>query len=274
MKLVEGKYALITGGGTGIGFGIAQRLLEQGANVLIVGRREDVLADAIKRLLELVPGAPVKYQCCDITNEEEVAAAVAKACGADGKLDICVTNAGSGFPTPILEASADAWKFCCELNILGTALCIKHAAKAMQKEGGAIITISSVAGSKVAKWMAPYSTTKAAVEMLTKCAATELAPFNIRVNCIAPGYVLTEATDENFDEGFKQQCLDHSLLDRPGKPEEQGDAVLYLASDMGKWVTGQVLGVCGGLSVAVGEDFESLNRLMYGDEFMDACLPK
>lgn len=275
MGLVEGKHALITGGGTGIGFGIAQRLLEQGAaKVLIVGRREDVLQDAVGRLQEAVPDAPVESRVCDITDEEQVAAAVLAAADSEGQLDICVANAGSGFPAPVLEATVDAWRFCCELNIVGTAMCIKHAARAMKQKGGSIITISSVAGSKVQKWMAPYSATKAAVEMLTRCAAVELAPFGIRVNCIEPGFVATESTGEHLSDDLKAQCLDHTLLSRPGQVLEQGDAVLYFASDMGRWVTGQTLGVCGGMSVPVGEDFEQLNRSLYGDPVMDTCLGK
>jgi NAD(P)-dependent dehydrogenase (short-subunit alcohol dehydrogenase family) len=275
MGLVEGKYALITGGGTGIGFGIAQRLLEQGAaKLLIVGRREDVLAHAVRRLKEAVADAPVAFRVCDITDEDQVAAAVQEAADAEGQLDICVANAGSGFPAPVLEATVDAWRFCCELNIVGTAMCIKHAARAMKQKGGSIIAISSVAGGKVQKWMAPYSTTKAGLEMLTRCAAVELAPFDIRVNCIEPGYVATEATGEHLSDDLKTQCLDHTLLRRPGDVLEQGDAVLYFASDMGKWVTGQTLGVCGGMSVSVGEDFEQLNRTLYGDTVMDACLGK
>lgn len=272
MGLVSGQFALITGGGTGIGFGVARRLLEQGAaGVLIVGRREDVLEEAASRLKEIVADAPVDYRVCDITDEAQVEAAVAAASDENGQLDICVANAGSGFPAPILHSSADGWRFCCELNIIGTAMCIKHAGNAMKQRGGSIITISSVAGSKVQKWMAPYSTTKAALEMMTRCAAVELAPFEIRVNCIEPGYVETEATSDHLSAGLKAQCLDHTLLRRPGDVLEQGDAVLYFASQMGRWVTGQILGVCGGMSVPVGEDFEDLNRQLYGDDVMNDC---
>jgi len=155
-----------------------------------------------------------------------------------------VANAGSGYPGPILDASLDAWQFRCELKIVGTATCIKHAALSMQKHGGgSIITISSVGGSKVEKWMAPYSTSKTGLEMLTKCAAVELAPFQIRVIRIAPGYIETGAL---------------------------ADAVVYLSAARGKWVMGQILSVCGGMSIPQGDDFEELKRMMYGDELMDS----
>lgn len=269
---VAGKRALVTGGGTGVGFGCAQRLLERGARVLIVGRRDDVLGEAVERLKTIVPDAEASLQVCDITVEDEVISAIHTAAG-DGGLDILVANAGSGYPGPILEAPVDAWKFCCELNIVGTATCIKHAARSMKDHGGgSIITISSVGGSKVEKWMAPYSTSKAGLEMLTRCAAVELAPFQIRVNSIAPGYIKTEALADNFSEEFLAGLVERTPLGRAGDPQEVGDAVVYLSSDMGKWVTGQVFSVCGGMSIPQGDDFEELNRMMYGDEVMDACM--
>ena len=273
MQLV-GRRALVTGGGTGVGFGCAQRLLEHGARVLIVGRRDDVLEEALGRLRALVPDGEISFQICDITVEDEVIAAVGTAAG-EGGLDILVANAGSGYPGPILEAPVDAWQFCCELNIVGTATCIKHAALSMKDHGGgSLVTISSVGGSKVEKWMAPYSTTKAGLEMLTRCAAVELAPFQIRANCIAPGYIDTESISDNFSDAFIADLVAQTPLGRPGTPQEVGDAVVYLSADSGKWVTGQVLGVCGGMMVPQGQDFEELNRMMYGDEVMDAVTGK
>ena len=268
------RRALVTGGGTGVGFGCAQRLLKHGAEVLIVGRRDDVLEDALGRLTKAVPNAKVSAQVCDITEEQDVISAVNAAAG-DGGLDILVANAGSGYPGPILEAPIDAWQFCCELNIVGTAMCIKHAARSMKNHGGgSIITISSVAGEKVEKWMAPYSTTKAGLNMLTKCAAVELAPFNIRVNCISPGYIDTEALRDNMSPEFLQGLVDHTPLGRAGQPEEVGDAVVYLSADSGKWITGNVMYVCGGMGIAQGDDFEEICRVMLGDEVMDDVMGK
>jgi NAD(P)-dependent dehydrogenase (short-subunit alcohol dehydrogenase family) len=122
--------------------------------------------------------------------------------------------------------------------------------------------------------MAPYSTSKAGLEMLTRCAAIELAPFQIRVNSIAPGYIDTEAISDNFSEEFIHGLVAHTPLGRAGAPEEVGDAVVYLSADTGKWVTGQVLSVCGGMSIPQGDDFEELNRMMYGDELMDSVTGK
>ena len=265
MGLVSNKAALVTGGGTGLGLGVARRLLEEGAQVLIVGRREDVLQSAQQTLAQAVPGGDIRYRVCDITQESDVAAAVEDA-SVDGALDILVANAGSGFPGPILELDADAWNYCCQLNILGTALCIKHAGKAMRERGGSIVTISSTSASYHDTWMAPYGATKAALEHLTKTAALELATFNIRVNSIAPGYIPTPGTEDHFSDELRQSCVDRTPLPAGGLPEDIGNAVLFLGSEMGKWVTGQVVGIDGGLNVPRGSNFAELAVQIFGDE--------
>ncbi len=271
MDMVKGQYALVTGGGTGIGFGVAQRLLEQGAaSVLIVGRREEVLVNAVQRLKEMVPGAEVSYQTCDITNEQDVADAVAAAADNDGQLDIMVSNAGSGSsPAPLLSASVEDWRFCTELNIVASAMCIKHAGRAMRKKGGSIITISSTAGTFNDLCMAPYGSTKAGLEHLSKCAARELGRFNIRVNSVAPGYVPTEGMGDAIPQGIRDGCVERTPLERPGKPQDIGDAVVYLSSAMANWVTGQVIGVDGGLNMHPGTDWSELAQFIVGEESME-----
>lgn len=267
MKLTENKTALVTGGGTGLGYGITRRLLQEGAEVLIVGRREEVLSDAVSRLENEVKDATVDFQVCDITQEDDVKAAVATA-AKNGVLDILVANAGSGFPGPILELDAEAWNYCCQLNIVGNALCIKHAAKAMKDNGGSIITISSTSGSYHDSWMAPYGATKAGLEHLSKTAALELASFNIRVNSIAPGYVPTPGTEDHFSEQLKSDCVERTPLAKAGQPEDIGNAVVFLCSDLGTWVTGQIIGIDGGLNIPRGTDFGDLATMIYGEEAM------
>ena len=271
---LKDKTILVTGGGTGIGYGCTSLLLQEGAKVTIAGRRDEVLQEALERLKKEVKGAQVQAITCDITDEEQVKAAIEFA--TDGaSLDVLVANAGSGAPGPILELDADAWRYCCDLNVTGSALCIKWAAKSMQKaQSGSIITISSTAGTKVEKFMAPYSSSKAALEMLTRCAAVELAPFKIRVNCIQPGYVITESTRDFFADSLKESCLTHTPLGRAGLPEDIANGVIYLASSMSEWVTGQVFGIDGGMNVPIGEDFTSMVRSLYGDAVTDAALNK
>jgi NAD(P)-dependent dehydrogenase (short-subunit alcohol dehydrogenase family) len=270
-RLLVGRKALVTGGGTGVGRGIAHRLLQHGARVTLAARRVDVLESAAEGLRSEVEGAQVGIQRCDITVEEDLAAAVAAA-APDGQLDIAVANAGSGAPGPILALGSEPWRFASDLNILGTALTIKQAALAMTERGGSIVAISSVEGFKIAKYMAPYTVTKAAVESLVRCAALELAPFQIRVNCIQPGYVPTEAVKLAFEEEETEQLVEMTPLRRSGRAEEIGDAVTYFSAASGAWVTGQVLAVDGGMLLPEGVSFERLCRKIYGDEVMDRCI--
>jgi NAD(P)-dependent dehydrogenase (short-subunit alcohol dehydrogenase family) len=271
-RLLEGRTALVTGGGTGVGFGIARRLLQHGARVTLAARRVDVLESAAERLRSEIDAAQVGTRQCDVSIEEDLVAAVASAAAPDGRLDIAVANAGSGAPGPILALGSEAWRFANDLNILGTALTIKQAALAMQERGGSIVAISSVEAFKVAKYMAPYSVTKAAVEALVRCAALELAPFEIRVNAIQPGYVPTEGTALAFNEEEAEQLVEMTPLRRSGRAEEIGDAVVYFSAESGAWVTGQVLAVDGGMVIPEGVSFEKLCRKIYGDELMDRCV--
>ncbi len=271
-RLLEGRTALVTGGGTGVGLGIARRLLQHGARVTLAARRVDVLESAAERLRSEIDAAQVGTRQCDVSVEDDLVAAVASAAAPDGRLDIAVANAGSGAPGPILALGSEAWRFANDLNILGTALTIKQAALAMQERGGSIVAISSVEAFKVAKYMAPYSVTKAAVEALVRCAALELAPFEIRVNAIQPGYVPTEGTALAFNEEEAAQLVEMTPRRRSGRAEEIGDAVVYFSAESGAWVTGQVLAVDGGMVIPEGVSFEKLCRKIYGDELMDRCV--
>jgi NAD(P)-dependent dehydrogenase (short-subunit alcohol dehydrogenase family) len=272
MGLFDGCTALVTGGGTGIGRGCARRLLEQGARVTLAARRLDVLEGAAEELRVQVRGAKVSVAKCDVTVEKEVEAAVRMAADATGRLDIAVANAGCGVPGPILALKSVHWRFANDLNILGTALTIKHAGLAMKARGGSIVAISSVNGVMVSKYMAPYSVSKAGLEMLVRCAAIELAPFRIRVNCIQPGYVPTEGTQMAYEASEIHELLEKTPLERPGHPEEIGDGVVYFSAPSGAWVTGQVLAIDGGMSISLGESVERLCRTLHGNALMDECV--
>ena len=265
---LKGKTALITGGATGIGFGVAQAFALRGAKVVIAGHVPEQMEEGLARLQQEFPEADIRQFVCDVTQEEQVKALFE----AVPDVDYTIANAGSGAPGGILQLDAESWKFCCELNILGTALTIKYAGLAMKERGGSIITISSVAASRPGIFMAPYSTSKAAVETLTKCAAVELGGFNIRVNCIAPGFIWTEATSAFLPQRMHEEMIRESYLGRKGMPDDIADTVLYLSTDQSRFVTGQVIAVDAGLSI-YDQSYEDLARALYGDEAIDAILP-
>lgn len=260
---MEGKKALITGGGTGIGFGIARVLLGAGASVTLAARREDVLATAAAALAEEgFDGERVRTVACDVTDEAQVEAAVQGASG-KGNLDVLVNNAGSAIPGVLLQMDATAWRFCSDINMVGPALCMKHAALVMKENGGgSIVNISSVSATHYQPWLIAYNATKAGQDMLTRSAAVELAQHKIRVNAVAPGFVPVNDYMQDVEEGY----LHITPLRRVGEAEDVGRAVLYFASEDSSWVTGQCLAVDGGLSVPLMLDMGGTAKLLYGED--------
>jgi len=172
---LEGRTALVTGGGTGIGKACAGAMARLGAEVTIAGPDTAVLERAAD---ELRSDGTVHVMRADVTEEDQVAAAVDAAAGG-GRLDIALANAGTGFPGFLLHLSKEHWMVPLGVNLLGTAFTIKHAAKKMLSRGGSIITVSSGASSRLTKFMTTYSVSKAAVDELTRAAAQELGPFGI-----------------------------------------------------------------------------------------------
>ena len=258
-----GSTALVTGGGTGIGFAVAEALAAAGATVTIMGHLADQIDPAAESLRARFGAGAIRAVVGDVTVEADLQRAVQQASN-DGALDFAIANAGSAIPGPILMLDKAAWDFVNTLNITGTALTIKHAGLAMMKKGGRIVTISSAAAIQAIKCMAPYSASKAAVEMLTRGAAIELAPFGINVNCISPGWIKTEAA------GFVpptaiQQLRERTLIGEGAEPSVIGEGVLHLCSAHTAFVTGSIVQIGGGLHVFGGEDFSELSKMMYGE---------
>jgi NAD(P)-dependent dehydrogenase (short-subunit alcohol dehydrogenase family) len=266
-RSLEGAHAFITGGGTGIGLGIATALVEQGAVVTIAARRLEVLDGAADRLRDENPLADIRVVACDVTDAAQVKAAIGTAVDPDGCLDIAVANAGSGFPGPFLLLDDAAWRFCCELNIVGTASTFRQAAR-----GGSLIAISTAASAAPEVSMASYTCTKAAVDMMVRAAAWELGPFGIRVNSIQPGYVPTEATANAFSDDLASDLRARSALGRSGTPADIAALVVHLSQPGGSWITGQVIGVDGGMTVQPMADLTEISRRMYGDAAIDDAL--
>ncbi len=269
-QALAGKTAFITGGGTGIGYGCALALLRDGATVTIAGRRADVLEEAAAKLREEAPaGAEVRVAACDVTSEEDVTAAVAKAVDENGHLDIAVANAGGGFGTYILLTDAATFRQSLDLNVLGSYNTIRAAALVMKDGGGgSIIAMSSIAGAITHQAMPAYCTAKAGLDMLVRCAADELGHFGIRVNSIQPGITATDMMkglvipNEEVVDDYKENMP----LGRVGEVEDVGRLARFLAGPESSWITGQSIAVDGGHTLRRGPSYDSLFRPALGEE--------
>jgi NAD(P)-dependent dehydrogenase (short-subunit alcohol dehydrogenase family) len=259
----DGKAALVTGGGSGIGLAIARRLADEGAAVTICGRNEDRLKSGIDAI-----GHGARYVVADITEEASVAAAVAAAREATGSLEVVVANAGATEalgPLPLIDTGA--FERDLRLNIIGTFLTIKASAPALsQSGGGSIVAVSSIAGVLTHPIMAPYSASKAGMEMLVKNAADELGSYGIRVNAVRPGLVPTDTSDPlASNEHTRADYLAQMPLGRLGDVADIAGAVAFLAGPDSTWITGQLLGVDGGHSLRRGPDLSGLVGGLFDD---------
>jgi NAD(P)-dependent dehydrogenase (short-subunit alcohol dehydrogenase family) len=259
---MEGMAALVTGGGSGIGLGCARRLAADGAHVTVAGRTEGRLADAVADIeRSAASGATVRYSVCDVTVEDDVVRAVAAAAEPTGKLDVLFACAGGSLHGgPIVASDAQAWRATVDLNLVGTFLCIKHAAPVMQRSGGgSIIGMSSIAGHTTHRFMSAYCASKAGIEMLVKCAADELGEHNIRVNAVQPGIVDTELMTFITAGGPVLESYHANMpVSRVGTVDDIAAAVRYLAGPESTWVTGQMLGIDGGHQLRAGPDYGSV----------------
>ncbi|MFV1995115.1 MAG: SDR family NAD(P)-dependent oxidoreductase [Verrucomicrobiales bacterium] len=243
---LTGRVALVTGGSKGLGKAMARGFAAAGADVVIASRSEGELAATAAELNQGIAGR-VEYVVTDMTRREEVTALAREALSRFGKVDILVNNAGSNNPQPIDEIVDEDWDRILELN-LSSIMVLTRALVPQMKERrwGRIIHISSVLGlgSKPARNV--YSATKAALIGLAKASALDLGPFNITVNCIAPGPFLTDLPLSLLNEEEQQQFSDFTALGRWGKPEELAGPALMLASDAGSYITGSTLLIDGG----------------------------
>jgi len=253
---LQGTAALVTAGGTGLGLGIAKRLAEDGCLVTICARRETVLAAAIKEI-----GHDARYVVCDVTEDDQVKAAVEAAAQPLGRLDIAVANAGGGAAAgPLVLTELDAWNATLALTLTSTLSTIKHAAPVMGRgNGGAIVAVSSIAGDLTHRYLGQYCVAKAGVEMLVRNSADELGRYGIRVNGVRPGLVPTEmAAGLEQTTPVRDDYLQQMPLGRLGTPEDVAAAVRFLAGPEASWITGQLLGVDGGHSLRRGPNLDAL----------------
>lgn len=262
MAGLEGYAALVTGGGSGIGLGTAKRFAADGAHVTIAGRTEDRLRNAVAEIREVATrGVTVDYAVCDVTDEDDVKAAVAKAQVPTGGLDVLFACAGGALHLgPIVDADAASWRATIDLNIVGTFLCIKHAAPAMAASGGgSIIGMSSIAGQSTHRLMSAYCTGKAGIEMLVKVAADELGAQAIRVNAVQPGLVATDLVAAVTVGGaLLDDYIEQMPVARVGTVDDIAAAVRFLAGPESSWITGETLAVDGGHHLRRGPNYNLL----------------
>ena len=264
---LAGQTVLVTGGGSGIGKGVAAAVVAAGGNAMLVGRNADKLAGAADEIkAQGGPGA-VLYEPADVTNEDEVARVVEAATAWTGRLQGVVHCAGGSETIgPVTQIDSEAWRRTVDLNINGTMYVLKHSAREMVRGGGgSFIGISSIAASNTHRWFGAYGVSKAGIDHLMQLAADELGASWVRVNCIRPGLIRTELVAPVLDS--PELSADYAActpLPRPGEVEDIANAAIFLLSDASSFITGQVINVDGGQLVRRGPDYSSMLEPLFG----------
>ncbi len=244
---LEGKLALITGGGTGLGLGMAKAFIENGAKIVLTGRREQVLQEACQAL-----GNNATYEVNDIADLSSLPKLVDTIESRHGAIDILVNNAGINLKRPVQEMTDEEFTNVIQTNVNGLfALTREVVKKMLPRQKGSIINIASMAALYGLPKAIGYTSSKSAVLGMTRGLATELGPTGIRVNAISPGFIYSAMTDKalSADPDRKRRAMDRTPMGRMGDAEDIGYAAVYLASDAAKFVTGSNLVVDGGNSI-------------------------
>lgn len=243
---LKDRVALVTGGSRGIGKAVALLLSELGACVVVNYSSSGEAAEGIAKEINERGGKAVALGG-DVSKSAEAAELVEKTMNNYGRLDILVNNAGITRDNLIMRMKDEEWQKVIDINLTGAFNCTKAAVRPMIKQrSGRIINISSVVGIRGNAGQANYSASKAGIIGLTKAVAKEVGSRNITVNAIAPGYIRTDMT-EALSEGVKDEMAKRIVLARPGNPEDVAWLVAFLASDLSSYITGQIIGVDGGI---------------------------
>jgi NAD(P)-dependent dehydrogenase (short-subunit alcohol dehydrogenase family) len=258
-EVLAGTAAMVTGGETAIGLACARRLAADGATVTIAGQDE-------RRLKEYGDAYGLRYVVADVTEEEQIAAALADA-AASGPLRIVIARAGgSASIGPLSQLNAAGWRATLDLNATGTMLTLKHAAQEMAPVGGgSFVAISSIASTTIHRWFGAYGPANAAVDHMVALAADELGGIGIRVNGIRPGIVESELVAGIADPS---PVLDDYLacipLTRVGTALDVAEVARFLAGPESSWITGEVINVDGGQHLRRGPDYAAVFEPLFG----------
>ena len=243
---MHGRRALITGASSGLGAHFARLLAAQGAKVALAARRLDRL-EALVQEIEAAGGTALAV-ACDVTDEASVVDAVAHAAAGLGTLDVLVNNSGVSGGKPFLDTDAEEWDSVLDTNLRGAFLMCREFARAAVAtgQGGRIVNVASILGLRTIKGVVPYSVSKAGLCHMTAVLAMELGPRGITVNALAPGYIETDINRAFLQGPVGARIAGRVPLGRLGQPEDLDGALLLLASDAGRFITGVVLPVDGG----------------------------
>ncbi len=255
MRKLTNKHAIITGGSTGIGFAIAEKLAENGANILILARNKEQLKSAKEKLL--VYNTDVHVLPADLSDANDLKEISKEILTIFPKIDILVNNAGIGRFIPFEEMNEEIFDLHMNLNVKSMYLLTKYLFESIKLSKGNILNISSYFSDRMltGRTTTAYSMSKGAVNSFTKSLAFEVGKYGVRVNAIAPGSVATDLLKHNYnqltDEGkeqFDKMVETIYPLGKIGEPENIGDMALFLVSDSAKWITGSIFSVDGGLT--------------------------
>ena len=268
MSGLEGYAILVTGGGSGIGEACAAALARDGAAVTICGRTASRLEVAAERLRDETPGASIHTVTADVTDEDAVAAAVARAAKPTGGLDGVVASAGGALHMgPLVLADVAAVRATIDLNIIGTFLTLKHAAPLLAASGrGSFVGVSSHAGRDTFRFLGAYGAGKAGLDMIVRVAADELGSARVRVNSVQPGIIDNELMTAITAGGpVLDSYLENIPLHRVGTVEDVAALARFLIGPESAWITGQAISVDGGQSLRKGADYGAFAEPAYRD---------
>ncbi len=244
---LSGKRALVTGGGSGLGFAISKALINHGAKVVIIGRQENVLQKACSEL-----GSHCSYIVFDLMEMHKIPAFIADLEKTEGAIEILVNNAGIHMKKDSLTSTDEEFDRIVKTNQHAVFALTRELSKRMvERKKGSVIMISSMAAKYGLPQVIAYTASKSAVEGMTRALAVELSPLGIRVNCIAPGFIATDMSAKalNGDPERARKVLSRTPMAKLGTPDDVGYAAVFLASEAARYITGVVLPVDGGNSI-------------------------